>query len=73
MYKIYTKDNCSFCRDAKKFLADRDEPFIEIDITDSAKNARFKKKYPDFKTVPQIFNEGDHIGGFLELVDYYDG
>jgi len=54
--EIYSADNCPWCDRAKSLLLARRLDFEEIDI--SADAAR---------TVPQIFIEDEHIGGFDEL------
>lgn len=51
---IKTRDNCSFCEDAKGFL--------------SGMEISFKEEYQPTGRVPQIFVDGNHIGGYDELV-----
>ena len=65
---VYTSNNCAFCNSAKDLLKNKKLKFEEIDIS---KNDNFKKKMikqtGGCMTVPQIFINSKHIGGFEEL------
>ena len=65
---IYTSDNCSFCNSAKEIFKEKKLKFEEINIS---KNDKLKeemiKKSNGLMTVPQIFVNSVHIGGFQEL------
>lgn len=67
---IYTKAYCGYCRAAKSLLqregleykeipVDRDENLFQEMVN---KSQRF--------TVPQIFFDDEHIGGYTDLVSY---
>jgi glutaredoxin 3 len=64
---VYTTDYCPFCEAAKGFLKRKNIPFEEIDVTDGEKKAELKAK-TGWRTVPQIFIDGELIGGFQELM-----
>ena len=70
---IYTSDNCSFCRSAKAIFKEKKLKFKEINISknDKLKNEMIKKTN-GMMTVPQIFVNSKHIGGFQELSDLTD-
>ena len=51
---VYSKNNCSFCVQAKNFLAKHDIPFDEINIEQDA-TARKMIVEQGLRTVPQIF------------------
>ena len=69
-YKItvYTSDNCTFCNSAKDLLKDKKLNFKEINIS---KNNSLKKemikKSNGLMTVPQVFINSRHIGGYEDL------
>ncbi len=64
---IYTKDYCGFCAQAKSLLTAKGAAFSEIDVThDTALQTEMIAR-SGRKTVPQIFIEGRHIGGFDDL------
>ena len=66
MFTIYTKPNCNYCVKAKDLLNMKGEPFLEIDISENT-DARERLKSRGFKTVPQIFINQQHIGGWEQL------
>ncbi len=65
---IYTKDYCPYCVKAKKLLEIKKQQFQEIDITNDPETAvKMVEKAGGRKTVPQIFINGQHIGGCDDL------
>lgn len=66
---IYSKPNCIFCDRAKDWFRDYGIPYIEYDVTNKDNLNFLKMKIPGVKTVPQIFLDNDHIGGYSELLD----
>lgn len=69
MFTIYTAPNCNFCLSAKELLRKVNREYLEIILDTPEKIAKFKVN-TGFKTVPQIYIEDHHIGGYAELVSY---
>ena len=68
--KIYTSDNCVYCNSAKNLLKNKNLKFDEINISKSdILKEKMIKKTKGLMTVPQIFINSRHIGGFQELND----
>ena len=65
---IYTGPMCNFCEAAKRLLSRNNVVFSEIDISkvDGAKDEMIKKSNGK-KTIPQIFFNDQHIGGYDEV------
>ena len=65
---IYTGPLCNFCDAAKRLLKRNNIKFTEIDIakTKGAKDEMLKKANGQ-KTIPQIFFNNDHIGGYDKI------
>jgi len=62
--EIYTGPVCIFCDWAKALLEKKGVPFKEIYIGDDQKKMEeMIKKANGLRTVPQIFIDGQHIGG----------
>ena len=62
--EIYTGPLCIFCDWAKALLEKKGVPFKEIYIGDDQnKMDEMIKKAKGLRTVPQIFIDGQHIGG----------
>ena len=67
---IYTSDNCSFCHSAKEIFKEKKLKFKEINISKDKKlKNEMIKKSKGMMTVPQIFINSKHIGGYEELID----
>lgn len=67
--EIYTKFLCPFCTRAKKLLDSKGVSFEEIDIsTGGPRRAEMLERSGGRQTVPQIFIDGEHVGGCDDLV-----
>ncbi|MBQ4874558.1 MAG: glutaredoxin 3 [Rickettsiaceae bacterium H1] len=65
---IYSNNNCRFCMTAKKLLESKGLNYTEINIGTSEKlREEMMKKSRGKKTVPQIFVNDCHIGGYDDL------
>jgi glutaredoxin 3 len=66
---MYTKENCGYCLRAKSLLASKaitDINEIRVDL-DSTQLEQMIKLSNGQRTVPQIFINNQHIGGFDNL------
>ena len=65
---IYTGPVCNYCDAAKRLLKRNNVPFSEINIAevDGALDEMLKKANGK-RTIPQIFFDEYHVGGFVEL------
>ena len=62
--EIYTGPLCAFCDRAKALLNKKGVSFKEINLaSDASKMEEMIKKSNGMRTVPQIFIDGQHIGG----------
>jgi glutaredoxin 3 len=65
--EIYSTMNCPYCVAAKNFLKQRGLDYTEIRIdTDPAQRDKMIA-LTKRRTVPQIFIDGHHVGGFDDL------
>ena len=65
---VYMGPMCSYCDAAKRLLNKKNIPFKEINIAlEEGKMEEMLKKSNGMKTIPQIFIENFHIGGYDEL------
>jgi glutaredoxin 3 len=67
---MYSIKKCPFCIKAKQLLSDRGLTFKEIDVEKSPDRKAEMIKRSGRKTVPQIFINGVHVGGYTDLVEY---
>ena len=65
---IYTGPLCNFCEAAKRLLIRNNLNYKEIDIStkDDLRDEMIKKANGK-RTIPQIFFDDYHVGGFQEL------
>jgi glutaredoxin 3 len=67
--RIYTKQHCSFSDQALFFLDEKGIPYEEVDITDDPqRRAEMVEASGGDDATPQIFIDGEHIGGYDDLV-----
>jgi len=72
--EIYTKNNCIWCDRAKLLLDSKDIEFKEIDLSDDQKREKFYNSIGEnVKTVPQIYVDDLRIGGYQDLVAWFNG
>ena len=75
--KIYTKDNCTFCVQAKTLMKIRGIEWEELNMQKvPAMRAELMEKCEAInvipRTVPQIWIDDEYIGGFQELKNKLD-
>tara|TARA_B100000676_G_C17555068_1_gene569336 strand:- start:376 stop:615 length:240 start_codon:yes stop_codon:yes gene_type:complete len=65
---MYTGPMCNFCEAAKRLFSRNNIKFKEIDIStkDGLRDEMIKKSNGK-RTIPQIFFDDKHIGGYVEL------
>jgi glutaredoxin 3 len=68
MIVIYGKDNCYWCKEAKALAGRYGFEYEYKNTTYENYRAEMFEKVPDAKTVPQIFWDGRHVGGYEEFV-----
>ena len=65
---MYSGPLCNFCDAAKRLLLRNNLEFTEIDIsTKDGLRDEMIKKANGRRTIPQMFYDQDHIGGYQEL------
>tara|TARA_B100001029_G_scaffold137339_1_gene116416 strand:+ start:10 stop:264 length:255 start_codon:yes stop_codon:yes gene_type:complete len=65
---VYTGPFCNFCDAAKKLLNRNGLRFREIDVSSGEKiKEEMIKKSNGQRTIPQIFFDDYHVGGYTEL------
>ena len=65
---IYTGPMCNFCEAAKRLLDRNNLKYETIDIsTEEGLRDEMTKKSNGKRTIPQIFFDDNHIGGYVEL------
>jgi glutaredoxin len=64
---VWSKYHCQYCEQAKSLLKQKGIEFEERKIGDGYTKEELLEVVPNARTVPQIFIDGELIGGFEEL------
>ena len=65
---VYSGPLCNFCDAAKRLLARNNLAYKEIDISkEDGLRDEMIKKANGMRTIPQIFFDDHHVGGYVEL------
>ena len=70
MYTIYSKQNCSFCMQAKQLLEMEQLPFDYLTLGTNYSLQEFMELFKNARSFPMIVKDGEVIGGFNNLVEY---
>lgn len=66
--EMYIDPFCPYCAKAKRLLTAKGQTWAEIDvIADPKRRAEMRDRASDRNSVPQIFIDGQHIGGCDDL------
>jgi glutaredoxin 3 len=65
--EVYTTRVCPYCVAAKRLLNKRGIAYAEIDVSGDHDKREWLVAQSGQRTVPQIFIDGEPIGGFTEL------
>ena len=69
---VWTRNDCLYCSLAKKELHTRKYKIDERNITSLWSKEDLLKVVPNAKTVPQIFIRDKYIGGYNDLMAYFE-
>ena len=64
---LWSKYNCPYCDQAKALLKNKGIVFEEKKIGDGYTKEELLEAVPTARTLPQIFLDGELVGGFTEL------
>ena len=64
---IYTKSGCPNCVTAKALLDSKAIEYSEINLDKESERDAFIATFPEAKQMPQIFIQGQRVGGLFGL------
>jgi glutaredoxin 3 len=64
---VWSKDACPFCVQAKALLEARGIEYEERNVSKNWTREQLLEAVPNARTLPQIFLDNQHIGGFTDL------
>jgi glutaredoxin 3 len=66
-FVVYTKSGCPNCVTAKRLLDTKGIGYSEIDCDNPYEFDGLREKHPQVKQLPQIFIQGQRVGGLAGL------
>jgi glutaredoxin 3 len=69
---LWSKYHCPFCDQAKQLLTAKGYQIEERKIGDGYSKEELLEAVPNARTVPQVFLDGAHVGGFDDLKKYFN-
>ena len=71
---VWSKDQCPYCDQAKALLKQKGIAYEERNITSGSwTREQLLEVVPNARTLPQIFMDDVHVGGFNELRRHLQG
>ena len=64
---VWSKNQCPYCDQAKNLLKSKGIEFEERNVSVDWTKEQLLEAVPNARTVPQIFLDGELVGGFTEL------
>lgn len=71
MYYVLSRDDCKWCDKAIDLLKEKGKPMQIVDFKENPIIIKLMIT-SNFKTVPQIWSENKHIGGFSQLLQHFE-
>lgn len=65
--EIYSKNNCTYCDQAKMILKMHGKDFIEYKLDEDFTREILLSKFPEARSYPVVVLDGFNIGGFDQL------
>ena len=69
---VWSKTSCPFCVRAKDLLTKKGYEIEERKINEGWTREQLLESVPNARTVPQIFLDGEYIGGYDNLKKYFE-
>jgi glutaredoxin len=70
--EVYSKPNCTYCTAAEELLKRRGIDYVKTDLTEGDNLSKLMERFDSSglqrpQKVPQIFLDGEYVGGFDKL------
>ena len=65
--EVFSGPGCGYCEAAKALLRQHSLTYRERNVRQPEVLEEFQRRLPRVKSIPQIFIDGEHIGGYEDL------
>ena len=72
-FLVFTKNRCSYCDRAKDLIVQKGHKYESINIEEDNNIDILLEMNKYARTMPQIFINDKLIGGYVDLVKYFEG
>ena len=72
MIEIWSKPSCPYCVKAKNLCEREGYEYKYYMLEEDFSREELFERFPSARTFPQITAHGEYIGGYEDLLDYYD-
>lgn len=69
-FTVWGQPRCIYCDLVKTLLKQKGLSFEYLEVGNNVSTTDFMTKVPGTRSVPQVFVDDIHIGGYKELVEY---
>lgn len=69
---VWSKPDCPYCVQAKDLLNSKGIRYEERVLGDGWTKEQLLEEIPNVTTVPQIVMHGQHVGGYIQLLQYFE-
>ena len=70
--EIYSKEECIWCEKTKNILENLNIKYKDYILNKHYTKEELQEKIPEVKTLPQIYVNNKHIGGYSEFTTYIE-
>ncbi len=67
LIEVFSGPNCNYCKRAKALLESKGAAYTDFDISQPEHRDEFVRRLPRARAIPQIFIDGEWIGGCEDL------
>lgn len=68
--EVYSRAYCTSCSTVKTLLSSMGYDYTEYKVEQNTMKAELLQRYPDARTVPQVFINDERIGGYEDTYEY---
>ena len=65
--EMFSGPGCTYCARSRRLLEANGLHYVDYDVSVPEHLAEYRRRLPRQRSLPQIFVDGEHIGGFEDL------
>lgn len=69
--EVWSQPSCPWCDRVKQLIVSKGHEYTEKMLGDTGTKEELFNKAPSVRSVPQVFINDQHVGGFNEVQEYF--